>query len=369
MADQTPPSAEQRKLEKHAVEMPLEEAFPLRSEMPWMTVERPEVPRPVPGPKGMRLRDMENEYTRDVPDHWPYLNDYPRGAIPMKGPYIPAGYTIFEKIDVWSNNCIDLYEDAIYDRWSTATTVPWDTMAPLPEITEAAIDQLCTELSEQAYLDVQVLSAWLERISYGFKEVKNFLATHIYSRARHTEGFRKRALANGGGLGIEGPGIYHRAILGSLRFPDLVLALFIRNAWTKVVFDTVAAHARTEVDRTLFSLSARDLDRFNAYVRGHIQYTLSKTPEEAMQLQATLTRMEALFASEGPRDTSFTEALALTLADDPAEGLRLVAEARKTFVESYLQILEEAGLPRREKMLPFFKELLDPEAAAAAARA
>ncbi len=364
MADETPVQGE-RKLDRHAVDMPIEQAFPLRTDMPWLTVERPKVPKPVPGPKGLRLRDVENEYTREVPDHWPYLNDYPRGSIPMKGPYIPAGYSIFDKISVWSDNAIDLYEDAIADRWSSATTIPWETITPLPEITEAAIDQLCTELSEQAYLDVQVLSSWLERISYGFKEVKNYLATHIFSRARHCEAFRKRALANGGGLGIEGPGIYHRAILGSQRFPDVALAMFLRIVWTKVVCEAVAARPRTEVDRALFSLTARDLGRYTAYIVGFLQHMLAKDPEQLVQIQGTLTRHELVFASEATRDQSFTEALALTLSDNPAEGLKLVEETRRTFVETYLDILAQGGVDRLEKLLPKLKEIIEPAGAAA----
>lgn len=355
----------QKALEKHAVDMPIEKAFPVRSDMLWLTVERPVRPKPKPGPKGMRLRDLETPETMEVPDRWTFLHDHPRGAIPTTTPVLAAGYTIFDKVLVWSDNCIDLYEDAIYDRWSSATSIPWETLTPLPELTETAIDQLCTELSEQAYLDVQVLSSWLEKISYGFKEVKNFLATHIFSRARHVEAFRKRALANGGGLGIEGPGIYHRSILGAMIFPDLVLALFLRNVWTKTVCEAVAERARTEVDRTLFSLVAKDLERFNRYVVGYLQFALGKEPERAVSLHATCTRNELNFAAELPRDTSFTEALALTLSDTAPEGLARVEETRRRFLHAYVDLLAEGGLTgRAEKLTSRLKEILEPAAAA-----
>lgn len=364
MAEQT--AARGQKAVEQVPNIPLEQAFPLRTDMEWLRVERPRLPKPVPGPRGLRLRDVENEYTRQVPDRWEFVHDHPRGAIPTKLPVLAAGYTIFDKVLVWSDNCIDLYEDAISDRWSSATSIPWEAITPLPEITEAAIDQLCTELSEQAYLDVQVLSSWLEKISYGFKEVKNFLATHIYSRTRHVEAFRKRALANGGGLGIEGPGIYHRAILGAMIYPDLVMAIFLRNVWTMTVCEAVAERARTEVDRTLFSLVAKDLGRFNAYVTGFLQHMLSKEPQRLISMQASCARMELTFVAEMPRDTSFTEALALTLADNPREGLALVEEVRRRFVRAYLDVLRAGGIDRSERLNARLKEIIEPPVAAQA---
>lgn len=345
---------------QQAVDMPLDQAFPFRTDMPWLRVERPPLPKATPGPEGLRLRDVENEYTRDVPDVWPHLNDLPRGAIPPRFPTMAAGYTIFDKISVWSENCIDLYEDAIRDRWSSAMSIPWETLAPLPEAPEAAIDQVCTELSEQAYLDIQVLSSWLERISYGFKEVKNFLSTYIFDRARHVEAFRKRALANGGGLGIEGPGIYHRAVLGSLRFPDLALALFLRAVWTWTVCEALAARPRTEADRTLFGLAARDCNRHIAYVQGLVGHTLARDPERAPHLLATLMRHEFVWAAEMDRATPFDEALALALADDPTDGMGLTRGVRHRFVERYLDLLDQAGLPgRRDRLHPRLKACLD----------
>lgn len=354
----------QKAIEKQ-VDVPLQQAFPMRTDMEWMKIERPARPKPVAGPKGMRLRDLETPETLTVPDRWPYLHDHPRGAIPIseKIPVLAAGYSIFDKVDVWSDNCIDLYEDAIYDRWSSATTIPWDTISPLPEIIEAAIDQLCTELSEQAYLDVQVVSSWFEKVSYGFKEVKNYFATRVFDRSRHVEAFRKRALVNGGGLGIEGPGIYHRSILGAMIFPDLILAMFLRNVWTKAVCEAVAARARTEVDRALFGLVAKDLGRFNQYVVGYLQHTLAHKPERATALNGTCSRNELNFAAELPRDTSFTEALALTLSDDPTEGLALVEETRRAFLQSYVDLLAEGGLTgRADKLHAKLKEILEPAA-------
>ena len=41
---------------------------------------------------------------------------------------------------------------------------------------------------------------WMWRMNHDFIEAKMFLCTQIMDEARHAEVFRKRALANGGGL-------------------------------------------------------------------------------------------------------------------------------------------------------------------------
>lgn len=331
----------------------------------WLSIPVTQRPPAKPGPKGMRLRDVETEETMAVPDVWPYLNDTPRGSIPMKGPVPAAGYSIFDKVQVWSENCIDLYEDAIYDRWSSANSIPWAEIEALPEVIEGAIDQICTEFSEHAYLDVQIISHWLERISYGFKETKNFLATYVFDRGRHTEAFRKRALANGGGLGIEGPGIYHRAILGALRFNDLSTAMLLRALWTKTVCEAIAERPRTEVDRQLFSLVARDCGRHIAYHFGLIEYGLSKEPEKAPDYHFSLVRHELQWVAEWNRDQSFTEALAITLGNNAEEGLRRVEEVRARFVRALKDGLDGAGLKgHEERMHPKMKEYLGEAVAA-----
>ena len=60
-------------------------------------------------------------------------------------------------------------------------------------------------------------------MAYGYHEMKQFLATVSFDCARQMEVFRKRALCNGGGLGLEGRGDVNRMILES------------RGGWTEAV--------------------------------------------------------------------------------------------------------------------------------------
>ncbi|MCH7655855.1 MAG: ferritin-like domain-containing protein, partial [Chloroflexi bacterium] len=71
-----------------------------------------------------------------------------------------------------------------------------------------------------------------------YHEVKNFLATGMFDAARHCEVFRKRALVNGGGLGLESKGDVNRMILESKGgWTETVLFLhLLRGTFTMTIY-------------------------------------------------------------------------------------------------------------------------------------
>jgi len=321
--------------------------------------------RPVVGPQGLRLEDVDVDSYGDVPDHWPYRNDTPRGAFPSQNIGLAASYSIFDKVEVWSENVRVLYEDAIRDRWSSATDVPWETLKPYPEHLERAICQICTEMSEQAYVTVQVFSGWLEKISYGFHEVKNFLATLIYDNARHVEAFRKRALANGGGLGIESPGIYHRGPAASMVFTELVITTcIVRASFNMITVDTLKRTAKSEAERVLYSNIARDLQRHIDYGVGHLTYFVQRQPQLLGQLHAWLSRAEGLLVADQRFDQPFNEAMILLLGKNTEEGRANYEDVRRQWVAYYLNRLADARIyDHMTRLVPELKHYL-PEGAA-----
>jgi hypothetical protein len=326
---------------------PVERPERPKPDFPWMRVptERGMWGKDRVGPEGLRLEDVDIGSYGDVPDHWPYKNDTPRGAVPSASVGLAASYSIYDKIEVWSDNVRALYEDAIRDRWASATDVQWETLEPYPEHIERAICQICTEMSEQAFVTVQVFSTWLERISYGFHEVKNYLATQIFDNARHTEAFRKRALANGGGLGIESPGIFHRAPAASMKFTELVIITnLIRATFNMVLVETLKGIARYEGERTLYSLIARDLQRHIDYGVGHIQFVIQRQPQMLDQIHAWLGRGEALLVADQRRDQPFNEALILLLGANAEEGRQKLDELRRRWVAYYINRLADARI-------------------------
>ncbi|HEY8173552.1 MAG TPA: hypothetical protein VIH21_10750, partial [Dehalococcoidia bacterium] len=187
-------------------------------DMSWAKAPTERPPRPKIGPEGLTLRLADYGTYGQAPDRWPYQNDTPRGAHPSDDMGLPAPYTIYEKVEVWAENSADLYELGIKEQWKPATQISWNTIEALPEHIEASIDQIVSNISEQAYNSNQVLMGWLREISYGYHEVKLYLATQTFDHARHVEAFRKRALANGGGLGVQTPGFFNRTVSASFKF-------------------------------------------------------------------------------------------------------------------------------------------------------
>lgn len=335
-------------------------------DFPWMRVPTQRGMKPKPGPEGLRLELVDVGDYGYVPDHWPYKNDLPRGAFPAPNQdAIPhASYSLYEKTDVWAENVRVLYEDAIRDRWASALDIPWETLEPNPEIVERAICQICTYMSEQAYLTMQVLSAWLEKISYGFHEVKNYLATQVYDNARHVEAFRKRALANGGGLGVEGTGIYNKVVASGLRFSEFIVsANIVRGAFNLVLMETLLDTATTEAERRLYDYTARDIRRHLAYGVEHIAFVISRQPEMLAQVHTWLSRAEMFLAADQRRDSPFTEALIILLGNNAEEGRAKLDEVRRTWLAFYLNRLADARVfDRTEKLNPALKAML-PEGA------
>jgi hypothetical protein len=334
-------------------------------DFPWMRVPTQRGMKPQIGPEGLLLEDVETGSYGDVPDRWPYRNDMPRGSHPPVQIGLAASYSIYDKVDVWSDNARRLYEDAIRDRWASATDVPWETLRPYPEHIERAICQVCTEMSEQAYVTVQVFSSWLEKISYGFHEIKNFLATQIFDNARHVEAFRKRALANGGGLGIEGPGIYHRAPAASMQFTELVITTnIVRATFNLVVVEALKRATTSEAEQVLFGNIARDLRRHIDYGVGHVSFYLQRQPHLHDQVHAWLGRAEFLLVADQRRDTPFNEAMILLLGDSAEDGRAKFEEVRRTWVNLYLNRLSDARVyDRIGKLAPEIARYL-PEGAA-----
>ena len=144
------------------------------------------------GADGLRLRDINIGSYGVVPDTWTLQNDAPRGT-ESTGQIIPAAYSIFDKAEVWSENAVDLYEEAIKHRWTPATDLDWEGgLSDLPEELERAVGQICTVYSNNGLVEQKIIGKWLEQISYGYHE-----PSCSWRRRRSTRGARLRRCASG----------------------------------------------------------------------------------------------------------------------------------------------------------------------------
>jgi hypothetical protein len=301
----------------------------------------------------------------EVPDYWQDRSRMPRGAYNPTGAAAPSigGYYLRHKSDVWADNAAELYEEAIARRWSSADSIPWETCRGLPDDVEVAVCQVATELSQQASVEAEVVSAWQQQMSYGFHEVKLFLATETFDAARHFEVFRKRALLNGGGLGLESPGEVNRWLLESRGSWTETSALvhLLRGLFTRTLYRYLAAYAPSPVEMLIGRRAAQDKTRHIAYSVHHIRYAINHVQGIAGSLSSGLSQAE-LFSARDEKDPVLWEALACIFGGGVRAmdgGMAVVRSLRRHYVQDFLRHLDWIGIEHRPMLAANFKAVLE----------
>jgi hypothetical protein len=320
----------------------------------WMNVPTEWGTRARPGKKGLTVEAINVGKYGDVPDVWEYHSEMPRGAVPILG-VEGMGYTIYEKQELWADNAGDLYEESIQRRWRPATDIDWASLQPLPDDVERAICQICTHLSEKGQLEADVLAGWEPELSYGYHEVKLYLASVIFEGARAAEVFRKRALANGGGLGIQSPGWGFRSVTDARNFTEMVMVqMVLQDSFTLVEYQIGEAYAPHAAEKLLFRLAMQDKARHIAYGIAHTKYVLSHKHERRQELERYLDKGEALLVADD-KDTATREAFAILMAggkDKIEQGLQMYEDMRRRQVRQYLDRLGWATIDRAPSLFP-----------------
>lgn len=307
--------------------------------------------RAQPDAHGLTMRAINVGLYGEIPEQWHEMSRMPRGAFPVPGVPRLELYAISHKAELWADNATDLYEEAIQRRWAAHVDIPWETSIPLPEDVELGMCQLSTELGQQASIEGEVLSHWLHRMSYGYHEVKNFLATEVFDAARHFEAFRLRAVANGGALGLESPGLINRRLLESRAgWTETALYLYIlRGSLTLLLYRYGEAYAHNATDQMLFRRCLQDKARHLAYGMAHLRYAIQhKGPDYILGLQRVLIGVEYDLATE-MRDPVLWEALAIICGSGiqhlPA-GMAIVKHLQQQYLEDYLRRLQWLGVAK-----------------------
>ncbi|MEX0750090.1 MAG: hypothetical protein WD359_04700 [Dehalococcoidia bacterium] len=322
-------------------------------DLSWMDVPTEWGTRGRPTKHGLTLEAINIGKYGDIPDVWPFQTEMPRGAIPIPG-VEGMGYSIFEKQEVWSDACAALYEEAIQRRWRPATDVPWDSIEPLPEDLERAIDQVCTYFSEKAQMEADVLGRWEPEISYGYHEVKLYLATVIFEDARAVEVFRKRALSNGGGLGVQAPGWSFRSAVDARNFTEMIaVQMCLQDSLTLSEYAFCEMYAKNPAEQFIFGRCLQDKARHLNYAFSHLKYVLLHRPDRREELQRYFDKAEFSQETEDRKDNATRPAFAIYFGggkDQSEAGLAAYRQMRAHFVRRYLERLKWATLDRAERM-------------------
>jgi len=318
-----------------------------------------------PGRRGLTLEEIEIGPYGDAPASTGNQSLRPRGAMPRRGtPRVGHPYT--DKAEVWSANAGMLYEEAVQRQWSSATDVPWDTVKPLPDDLERAMCQLCTFLTEVEFIAGDVPGMWLPEVNSEYHEVKLFLLSQIMDEARHLDVFRKRALANGGGLLSAGPGLGLRAIMESKNYSEMsALMHVLAEGFVQSVFRMGEYIAQNEAEKRIFRLCAQDESRHVAYGVMHLKYLADTEPERREEIHYYLDRAEGVFSfDDSPAAADLSEALAILMGGglhNLDRGIQMALAVRKKQVNEYMHRLQVAGFgERRDRMHPLLKMFLDP---------
>ena len=321
----------------------------------WMNKTRQWGVRVKPGKAGLKLGDLNVGIYGETPTQWADQSRNPRGAVPRRG-MPPVGYSVRDKAGLWADCAADLYEEAIQRRWAPATDVPWNTIEPLPDDVEHAVCQVCTELVGYANVDIETITGWQHQMSYGYHEVKQFLATASFDAARHYECFRKRALVNGGGLGLEGPGMVNRMILESRGgwTEAVVYLLVLRGAFTLTLYKYLGRNAHNDAERFIYGHALADKARHVTYALDHLKYAVAHTDDQ-LQVVRTLIAIGEGGLTRDLRDPVLKEALVVIFGGGVARagrGMAVYGEMMRDYVATYLAYCQWLGVPRDPARLP-----------------
>jgi len=310
---------------------------------------------PKPSPRGLTLLDVAVGSYGEVPDHPPGRTMAPRGADIDPGS-ADMGYILNNKTDMWSENVRELYEEAVARQWSATRDIPWEELEELDNDVEHAMCQLCTVLCEVEMIAADLPAKWMWRMNHDFIEAKMFLCTQINDEARHAEVFRKRALANGGGLLLSrsGPTSLLRTIIEAKTYTQATALMHLLGEGLVLdIFRMGELIAPTDVEKRIFRMCMQDEARHVAYGTMHLRYRLERDPSMAEDFHAYLDKGEEIMAMifSTPEIVEPTAILAAGSVEAACElGPAAGDVLRLQIVGDYLKRCSHAGLDRRGRL-------------------
>jgi hypothetical protein len=322
--------------------------------------------RATPGKKGLTLKEVNFGRYGDAGRGGGDMTYRMRGATPRAGAQ-RFGTNYQNKADVWSENCIMLYEEATQRQWSSARDIPWATLEQLPDDLERAMCQLCTMLTEVEFIAGDVPGQWLPEISAQDFECGLFLMSQIMDEARHTDVFRKRALVNGGGLLAQGENGL-RSLIEAKDFTEMSVLMHVQaEGFVQSMFRMGELIGQTDCDKRIFRMSAQDESRHLAFGVMHLKYVLDTEPHRREEIHHYLDKADGDTAGGASGDITLREvmeSLALLLGGGKEhfdEGMQKFLVLRKRQVNEYIHRLEVAGLgDRRYRLGAAMAPFVDP---------
>jgi hypothetical protein len=320
------------------------------------------------GKKGLTLEGIQIGQYGEIPEYSDNYTARPRGAIGRPSAIATTSYQPTKR-EVWSEACAMLYEEAVARQWSSATDIPWETIQELPDDMEMAMCQVCTFLTQIEYIAAEVPGRWVAKLSPDYFEVAAFLQSQAMDESRHMDVFRKRVLANGGGMQPARAG--SSGVLAVQDFTEMTtLVHVLGEGLVQTLFRTGELFAQNPAEKRIFRLAAQDESRHVAFGVTHLKYLVDTEPERIEQIHDYFDRMEdalgaaAVSGSQGEIAVAATtsEPLAVLLGggiknlDEGYAKLRLI---RNRQYKEYMHRLDVVGIDRRSRVNPLFQQVME----------
>jgi hypothetical protein len=323
-------------------------------ELDWLKNWDHDFEPPTMSPVGLTLSDIAVDRYGDIPEMAPLRTMAPRGC--ERAADLPdMGYRLNRREDVWAVNVMELYEEAVSRQWSATRDIPWSEIPDLDPDIEHAMCQLCTFLSEVEMIASDFPAKWMWQINHDFVELKMFLGTQVMDESRHTEVFRKRALAKGGGLGRAEAVTEHflKLVLDAQSYQEgSALMHLLGEGMVLSVFRAGELLAPSPVEKKIFRLCMQDEARHVAYGTMHLRYVLERDPDKAEEFHEYLDAGEEIIAAlfTVPEVVEPMMVLAAGGRDVGEVGGAARDMLQGRVVEEYLQRCDRAGLDRRSRI-------------------
>ena len=274
----------------------------------------------------------------------------PRGAALEDGaPLIE--FSIRKRTDIWANAISELYEQATSSQWVGARDIPWQEFGLLDDEVERAVCQIMTFLAENEYAALYVPARFIGQIHPHFTEAALFLTTVMVDEARHIEVFTKRALANGGGLGVASA-TTQLSLASLLETRDFSTASFLLSVLGEGTFLDLLAfleeHAPERATQEICRRARQDEARHVRFGIAHAKYCLENDPTAAPRFGSAVEARAEFLKSVSGVGALIEESLIIYSGGgmNPSSlraGVKRVAELYETMHANRVKRLGAAG--------------------------
>jgi hypothetical protein len=235
-------------------------------------------------------------------------------------------FHLADKIEVWSDEAADIYQQAVAAQWDPETAIPWDARFELSDDLEDAVVQVMTYLIENETAALIIPSRFIAQLHPHFREVMQVLAIQAADEARHIEVFSRRARLKRQQLGVSTIG-GQESLKTLVEEQEFAIASFLLSVLGEGTFLSllwfIERYAPDPVTAAVSRLAAQDEARHVAFGLAHLRQHLEREPGFRPRLaDAVRRRHDALRHTAGLNDEVFDALLLMAGGSWDHEALR-----------------------------------------------